>query len=182
MPWKNGLGSTTEIAVEPPGAALDAFTWRLSVADLAASGPFSSFPGYERILVQTEGEPMTLVHEGRARRRLARFAPYRFDGAWSTHGELGGASARDFNVMARRDRVYASAAVHELARGSSARLPAGAETQIVHAFRGALAVRGDGEEARLEPGETLIASGHELAIHVAEGDALAFLVAFATEK
>ena len=189
MPWKNGLGTTTEIAVEPAGAALDAFTWRLSVADLAASGPFSTFPGYDRIIVQTEGEPMTLIHEGRGRRRLTALAPYRFDGAWSTRGELAGASARDFNVIALRDRVRASAGVHALWRGRSTRVCAAVEVQVVHAFRGAITVHGDGGDVELDPGDTLIVAGGELEIGGSAGtegppgeDALAFLVAFATEK
>ena len=32
MPWRNGQGSTTELAIEPPGAALDGFDWRISIA------------------------------------------------------------------------------------------------------------------------------------------------------
>ncbi|MEC4600651.1 HutD family protein, partial [Burkholderia vietnamiensis] len=42
-PWKNGGGVTREIAAYPPGAALDAFAWRVSVADVGAGGPFSRF-------------------------------------------------------------------------------------------------------------------------------------------
>ncbi|MBR7784673.1 HutD family protein, partial [Undibacterium luofuense] len=32
MPWKNGGGSTTELAVFPEQAGLDQFIWRLSTA------------------------------------------------------------------------------------------------------------------------------------------------------
>ena len=32
MPWKNGAGVTTEIAVFPESAGLDDFEWRLSMA------------------------------------------------------------------------------------------------------------------------------------------------------
>ncbi|MDP1908248.1 MAG: HutD family protein, partial [Hyphomicrobium sp.] len=32
MPWKNGGGETTEIAISPEGAALDSFDWRVSMA------------------------------------------------------------------------------------------------------------------------------------------------------
>ncbi|UQA56840.1 HutD family protein [Polyangium aurulentum] len=161
MPWKNGLGTTTEIAVHPPGAGLEDFAWRLSIADLAASGPFSTFPGIERILLQTEGEPMELEHAGRGRRRLALLSPYRFDGAWPTHGELGGTPARDFNIMARRALFRPSAAVHSLGRGSSVRLCLAAETQILHAFRGRIAIRVGGSDtaAELLPAETLIVDG-----------------------
>ena len=43
MPWRNGGGTTSEIVVEPgPGGR---FHFRLSIADVEASGPFSGFPG-----------------------------------------------------------------------------------------------------------------------------------------
>ena len=29
-PWKNGGGTTAEIAIGPPGATLDAFDWRIN--------------------------------------------------------------------------------------------------------------------------------------------------------
>ena len=48
--WKNGGGSTTEIAVFPPDAGFDDFDWRVSLATVAADGPFSAFPGIERTL------------------------------------------------------------------------------------------------------------------------------------
>lgn len=42
MPWKNGGGSTEEIARDA-GAGLDGFGWRLSIADITESGGFSTF-------------------------------------------------------------------------------------------------------------------------------------------
>src|SRR5580693_1543340 len=116
MPWKNGLGTTTEIAVHPEGAGLDAFTWRLSVADLLASGPFSTFAGYDRTIVQLEGAPMTLSHDGLGEHRLRLLAPYRFDGEAGTFGTLDPPPARDFNVMVRRDRARADVSAHDLAK------------------------------------------------------------------
>lgn len=185
MPWKNGLGTTTEIAVDPPGAGLDAFAWRVSVAELTTSGPFSSFPGYERIIIQTEGEPMELVHEGRGRHRLAWLSPYRFEGEWSTRGELAAPPVRDFNVMARRDWLRSSASVHHLGGGDAVGLASAATAQIVYAFRGALAIRAGDADAALELGaeETVIvtgdavgARGDGLEIAAIAGDAIAFVV------
>jgi len=43
MPWKNGGGVTTEIAIAPEGATLDNFDWRVSTAQVDAAGPFSRF-------------------------------------------------------------------------------------------------------------------------------------------
>ena len=69
MPWKNGAGSTTELLIDPPGATLaGGFRWRVSMATVAESGPFSSFPGLDRTLLLLEGEGMELDHgpHGRA--------------------------------------------------------------------------------------------------------------------
>ena len=44
MLWKNGGGSTTEIAVFPPGAGIGAFDWRVSMASVVGDGAFSAFP------------------------------------------------------------------------------------------------------------------------------------------
>ena len=44
MPWKNGSGETVEVAVFPPGASIDDFDWRISIATVAAeNGAFSLF-------------------------------------------------------------------------------------------------------------------------------------------
>jgi uncharacterized protein len=45
VPWKNGGGTTTEVAVYPAGAGFDDFGWRVSIADVRQGGPFSLFPG-----------------------------------------------------------------------------------------------------------------------------------------
>ena len=50
-PWKNGGGTTQEIAGWPAGAGLDAFGWRVSIACIAASGPFSVFAGIDRSIM-----------------------------------------------------------------------------------------------------------------------------------
>ena len=71
MPWKNGAGRTTEIAVHPPGAALDTFAWRVSIADVERDGPFSRFPGIDRTIVLLEGAGMRL-RSGRSDTRVRR--------------------------------------------------------------------------------------------------------------
>ena len=40
MPWKNGGGVTTEIAIAPAGATLDNFDWRVSTTQVGAARPF----------------------------------------------------------------------------------------------------------------------------------------------
>ena len=183
MPWKNGQGTTTELAVQPEGAGLDAFAWRVSIADIGSSGPFSSFPGISRVIVQTEGEPMTLVHEGHGEHRLALLQPHRFEGEWKTHGEVSG-PVRDFNVMARRGQVRASVTIHDLVAGSRARVLAPGGAHLVYAFRGALSVTAaaTGEVWSLARGDTWQISGDgddDTGFELAAGAAaLAFVITF----
>jgi len=106
MPWKNGGGTTRELACEPPGAVLDAFAWRVSIADVAASGPFSHFPGIERVIMLLDGEGMTLNIGGdRAHDLTAPLTPFRFAGEDAVDARLAGGACRDFNLMMRRGRV-----------------------------------------------------------------------------
>jgi environmental stress-induced protein Ves len=58
MPWKNGGGTTIEIArsPEPPeGAGLDDLDWRVSMARVDGPGPFSRFEGVDRTLAVLDG-------------------------------------------------------------------------------------------------------------------------------
>ncbi len=64
MPWKNGGGETVEIAVFPPGAGVDDFDWRISMATVASDGPFSIFPGIDRTLSILDGAGLSLKMEG----------------------------------------------------------------------------------------------------------------------
>jgi len=101
MPWKNGGGVTEEIAREP--AAGDAFAWRLSMARIDASGPFSDFSGYTRVMVLLEGEGLTLRADGEDDRVLSHAGDStRFDGSLPIHCSLRAGSCTDLNLMVRK--------------------------------------------------------------------------------
>ncbi len=105
-PWKNGGGVTTEIAIHPAGAALDAFDWRISLATVAVEGPFSTFPGIDRTLTVLTGAGLDLAVEGRATVRLDPSSPpYSFPGDVATGATLIDGPIEDLNVMTRRGRV-----------------------------------------------------------------------------
>ncbi len=55
-PWKNGGGSTRQLAIHPPQASLDDFVWRISCARVSGAGPFSAFPGIQRSQALLEGD------------------------------------------------------------------------------------------------------------------------------
>lgn len=104
-PWRNGNGRTTEIAIAPAGASLDGgFDWRLSIAEVTADGPFSSFPGYDRSLSLLSGGGILLDagEDGDIELREA-FKPVRFPGEWQVEGRLLGVAVRDLNLMTKRD-------------------------------------------------------------------------------
>ncbi|MER7111643.1 HutD/Ves family protein [Streptomyces sp. NPDC000229] len=110
VPWKNGGGVTREIAASPEHCGLDGFAWRVSLADVGADGPFSAFPGTERILTVVDGTGMHLDAGGR--HLLAeRYLPRSFPGDVPTHGRLLAGPVVNLNVMHRRGAVTAAVAV-----------------------------------------------------------------------
>jgi environmental stress-induced protein Ves len=177
MPWKNGAGSTTELLIEPPGATLaGGFRWRVSMATVAESGPFSRFPGIDRTLLLLEGQGLELDHGPHGRALLpGPLVPVRFPGEWTTSGRLLGGPCRDFNVMSRRDAL-----LHEVVMlhvGVPAALP---EAPVVLAYccRGSAQVSTGVE---LGAGELLRIDGQGssgLMIRAASGSADLAVVAF----
>jgi len=155
-PWKNGGGVTHEIAVAPAaaeGVSLDAFAWRVSVADVAQPGPFSRFDGVDRTLVLLEGAGMVLDEAGPGAtthtHTLAKPLDIaRFAGETSIDARLVDGPTRDFNLMVRRDAargtldVWRAPMVRDIA----------ARTVLLYCAQGAF-------DVRLDHGETAISLG-----------------------
>ena len=110
VPWKNGGGLTREVMVSPPGAGLDAFDWRVSIAEVRDAGPFSVFAGIDRVLTILEGR-MMLAFEDRGVVLDADSEPYRFAGDVPCHGTPLDGAVTDLNVMVRRGRSVTVARV-----------------------------------------------------------------------
>jgi len=131
MPWRNGLGTTTEIAVEP--GADGRFHWRLSIADVAQSGPFSSFDGYDRTIAVVAGAGMRLAVDGRPTVLIDQgSAPHDFPGDAATDCRLIDGPIRDFNLIV--DRATARGRVVGISAAQSIVLDGG--TVLLHALRG----------------------------------------------
>lgn len=106
--WRNGGGTALEmLRVSPPGAAEGAFDVRISVADIALSGPFSTYEGYDRWLLLLEGHVALSLGSSKQSIDLAApdAAPLRFDGATHMECTLKSTSARALNVFARRGKL-----------------------------------------------------------------------------
>ena len=104
-PWKNGGGITHE-AIRVPESG-DPFRWRVSVAHIDASGPFSDFAAYDRKMVLLQGAGIDLRFAGGERRTLRTAGDLvEFDGATSTYCELLNGPCVDLNLMiAKPDRA-----------------------------------------------------------------------------
>jgi environmental stress-induced protein Ves len=111
--WRNGGGVTRELAVWP---AQGEWAWRLSVAEVSASGPFSRFDGITRWFAVLQGAGVVLtVHTpgdsaaaGASEHRLTiNTAPLCFDGAAATGCQLIDGPTQDFNLMVRNSSLPA---------------------------------------------------------------------------
>jgi len=151
QPWRNGGGSTTQLAVHGDG---DSWTWRLSLAEVARSGPFSDFSGYDRIIMLVAGTGMELAIDGHAAVRLHdAFRPFSFDGGARTECRLLDGPVRDLNLMVDRRRARASLGVIDPA--SCGILQLDARWTLVYALRGTARASVPGLGATLATGELL---------------------------
>ena len=107
IPWKNGLGHTTELAINS-GGNLDNFDWRLSIASVVNDGDFSNFSGYQRNLVLIEGEGIILDHRNGEIDKLTNLLDIaQFDGGSKTYGSLVNGGIKDFNIMTKQNSYTA---------------------------------------------------------------------------
>jgi uncharacterized protein len=154
VPWKNGGGITREAIREPPTG--DSFLWRVSVAHIDASGPFSDFAGYDRRMVLLQGQGIELQFAGGEARFLRSAGDcVEFDGAVSTHCELLDGPCVDLNLMVSKS-LRSAARVECLSDGLAAAANR-AETTLIFGIQDPLWVDCSvGEPARLEPWDLAI--------------------------
>ncbi|MDH6627386.1 environmental stress-induced protein Ves [Streptomyces sp. LBL] len=150
MPWKNGGGVTREVAsgaVQAPMASTeitDGYDWRVSVADVDAGGPFSAFPGIDRVITLVEGEGMVLTVDGTAH-PVGPLSPFAFSGDAATDCRLEAGAVRNMNVMTRRSRATAQLRLITVAAARGAEMACAAgETLLVMAVTDGIAVGGPG--------------------------------------
>lgn len=103
-PWRNGGGSTRELLAWPDSTDWD---WRLSVAEVAADGPFSRFDGVTRWFAVLQGEGVRLDIAGRVHDLTRSSPPLCFDGGLTTGCTLIAGATQDFNLMLRQGRAQA---------------------------------------------------------------------------
>jgi environmental stress-induced protein Ves len=139
VPWKNGRGVTEELVLWPPDASFERgdYAWRIACAGVDTAGPFSLFPGFDRLLVVTSGEGLALRHGAGPPVRVPRLQLHRFSGDEATTAELLAGPVADVNVLLRRGRVAAGLSV---LRGAG-REPLGGGHVFLHLVQGTSDVR-----------------------------------------
>lgn len=143
QPWKNGHGTTAEIAQGPGG---DAWAWRLSIADSEVSARFSHFEGIDRHLVLLDGAGLDLeFDDGELISLRAPLATARFAGERAVTGAPFDGPTSQLNVMWSRDRISTELSVRSLTGTTTLDLRPGASTFLVVAD-GSLAAGPDGAE------------------------------------
>lgn len=132
VPWKNGGGTTTDIA-------FDGDIWRFSRTPITVPGPFSGYAGFDRLQVLIVGHGLVLqTPEGEIDVRTP-FRPVRFPGETAIVSRLEGGPVEVLNLMGERGRVRL--ALEVLNAGETQRLgpglhiaycPAGPATLRLH--------------------------------------------------
>jgi uncharacterized protein len=118
MPWKNGGGTTREVLKFPVSSTIENFDWRISLAAVATSGPFSIFPEVDRTMIVTDG-PGIVLNDKDERIALRRSdEPFYFSGEIPYRASLIDGPIADLNVMTRRTR-YSHSVRRHLTAGTS---------------------------------------------------------------
>lgn len=112
--WKNGGGWTTDIAVSSD----EPYRWRASRAEVATSGPFSDFSGYDRFLVLLEGKGFHLQFPHALQTLDQPMQKIEFKGEDAVDCTLVAGMSTDFNWVVAREYFAGSLAI--LSAGESA--------------------------------------------------------------
>ena len=166
MPWKNGLGSTLELATDAPRAD-DAWSWRLSIADVPSRAACSTFVGISRVLLVLDGDGLLLERAHGTDAVPMIGSGLRFEGEESIVCAPIGSCVRDVNLMFDRSRWDG---VLRLARETPAAISG--DVVLVHVPQSScndLVIEVGGESTLVRRGETLIASG-VATVHCASGE------------
>ncbi|HEY2779773.1 MAG TPA: HutD family protein [Steroidobacteraceae bacterium] len=156
QPWKNGGGTTFEAIRRPPSG--DPFLWRVSLAQIDSSGPFSDFTGYDRKMVLLQGHGVSLEFGNGEHRALRAVGDWlQFDGGIPVHCRLLDGPCTDFNLMVSKS-MQTAARIEQL-RGNLALDAARGQTMLIFSLEDPVSIdSAAGESQRLEPWDLALLS------------------------
>jgi hypothetical protein len=97
-PWRNGGGTTRELLAWPHK---EDWSVRISVAQIASAGAFSSYAGVTRWFCVLSGDGVSLRVDGDSHAFDRESTPLKFDGGAAVDCTLLGGATEDFNLMLR---------------------------------------------------------------------------------
>ena len=167
IPWKNGLGETTELAIND-GGTLENFDWRLSIASVINEGFFSDFSGYQRHLVLIAGQGLTLLHGSKDESKdeskggnkssdnlTNLLAIATFDGACKTYGKLTAGAIKDFNIITNKQKITSHVSCYVDAEQVTVNL-AKSGVYFAYSLTNVMSVERKGQENTLVPQGALL--------------------------
>jgi uncharacterized protein len=166
MPWRNGAGVTREIAREPPQG--ESFAWRLSLASLQASGPFSSYAGHQRCVALVDGRGFRLHVAGAKTKTLAARGDHAlFAGAAAVSCELLDGPCTDLSLIVHDPGTIASVTRLVVSAEHRVEVPSGRLRVLFtlhgsikcHAFQASKLHASSGYPFRLNGQDTLLIHG-----------------------
>ena len=162
-PWKNGGGVTHEALRVP--ATGDTFRWRVSIAQIDRSGPFSDFAGYNRKMVLLRGAGVRLTFDGARQSELREVGDLaEFDGAAKAECELVDGPCTDLNLIVTKSMGQVRAWVETLRERRSLDTRHGGVTLLV-GIGGPLSIdAGGGFTTRLDPWDLAVLAPPDAAV------------------
>jgi environmental stress-induced protein Ves len=156
--WKNGKGLSREIYCIPQESDPALFNFRLSMATVTESAPFSIYTGIDRFLMLLDGDGVRLKFEDQADALLdSPFDCLEFEGEEVIFCELLKGECIDFNVMTNRSWGKSSVISSLLKKGQSKKITAKVESFIfLYCSSPSLIVLGVGETYEILASENFV--------------------------
>lgn len=142
--WRNGGGTTWQVAAARSDPNAADFDWRISIAEIAEDGAFSSFPGIDRTIAVIRGAGIRLTVDG-AQNVLGPMEPRSFSGDAVTSCELIDGPTLDLNVMTARGRFAGSMVFEQVAGTLQLAAERPGEELVVVLIEGQAAVNTSGD-------------------------------------
>lgn len=162
--WRNGLGTSWDIASEPPSAGMDDFGWRFATARIDADVPFSAYQQVDRIFTLIEGAGLELAFGNGRKLNVERlFVPHLFACDIPTFCTLSDGPCMALNLFTRRGMWEAQAEILSI------------NAEIAHSgpvLLFALKGRAEAEGEMLEAGDAAVAPSG--AVRVGASGSLAY--------
>ena len=153
--WKNGRGSTLELAKGSDYAPADVQSWRFSIATLSENGSYSNFAGYQRTQVMLEGDSVLLDFASTKQIQLHKLSQASFSGDEAISCSLATKrTATMFNLMTASN--YLQHRLEVVSRcGPLTDVSSSENLLFVYALQGGITVHGAGVSQLLQSGQLL---------------------------